>query len=742
MLNKATIAKYLKQENTKLFFSGIINSYSQIFFSTNRLFAVIILLVTFFDVYAGLFGLLAVITTQSCAYALNFDKNIVSRGLYGFNSLLVALGLGIYFEVSPYLVLIVILAALLTLFISVMLQGVLGKYTLPYLSLPFILAFWVFFLASKNFPALGISERGIYTFNDLYTIGGDTLVRLYEWFNDITIVKSLKTYFISLSAILFGYNVLAGIILAAGLLIFSRIAFTLSLLGFYTAYLFYMLVGASITEADYSYIGFNYILTAIAVGGFFIIPSRLSYFWVVVLIPLVAIITTSLNALFVVFRLPVYSLPFNIIVLMFLYILKFRQKFSPRLAEVYIQQDSPEKNFYSFHNHISRFRYNYYEPVKLPFMGKWNVSQGHEGEYTHKDIWKHAWDFVILDAQGSQYKNEGNVPEDYYCFDKPVTAPADGEIVETIGEIQDNDIGNVNIEDNWGNTVIIKHHDNLYSKLSHLKEGSIIVKKGDRVKSGQVLARCGNSGRSPYPHLHFQLQPFPYIGSATIDYPFANYIRHKEDGFEFCSYASPDRDDKVSNIESNHLMKDALNLIPGQNLCFEIHNGDKTHQVHWGIKVNAYNKAYIHCKKTGAEAYFENNGDLFYFTHYQGKRNTFLYYFYLALYKIPSGFYQDMTIQDDYPLHVVQKRQILWFQDFLAPFYVFLKSRFTITCSHIDDLLSTSKVRLLSASENMLLNRRTGRRDFIIDITEKGIESITIHTETRKIHMKQCTEQD
>ncbi|MBN1159505.1 MAG: urea transporter [Bacteroidales bacterium] len=740
-MNTETISKYFKEDSLRIFFKGISNSYSQIFFSTNRLFAAIVLVVTFFDVYAGLFGLLAVVTTQIFAFALNFDKNIVARGLYGFNSLLVALGLGIYFEASPYLAVIVILAALLTLFISVMLQGVLGKYALPYLSLPFILAFWIFFLASRNFPALGISERGIYTFNDLYTIGGDTLVRLYEWFNGITIVSSVKVYFISLSAILFQYNVLSGIILAAGLLVFSRIAFTLSLLGFYTAYLFYMLVGASITEADYSYIGFNYILTAIAVGGFFIIPSRLSYLWVVVLIPVVAIITTSLNALFAVFRLPVYSLPFNMIVLLFLYILKFRQKFSPRLAEVYIQQDSPERNFYSFQNHISRFRYDYYENIKLPFMGKWSVSQGHEGEHTHKDRWKHAWDFVIFDNQGNQYRNEGNIPEDYYCFNKPVTAPADGEVVEVVGDIHDNAVGDVNLKDNWGNTIIIMHGQHLYSKLSHLKEESINVKKGDKVKCGQILARCGNSGRSPYPHLHFQLQPFPYIGSETIDYPLSNYIRYEDEGFEYCSYASPEKDDTVSNIEPTPLLKNAFNLIPGQSLCFEVSYGNETHQVQWEVMVNAYNKSYIRCDKSGATAYFENDGDLFYFTHYKGKRNALLYYFYLACYKVPAGFYQDLEIRDDYPLNAVQRKWILWIQDLLAPFHVFMRSRFAINCYHIDDPLSPSKIRLLSSSENLIMNNPAGNNQFMIDIGGKGIELLTIHTNAKQKQVRKCQEQ-
>ena len=68
----------------------------------------------------------------------------------------------------------------------------------------------------------------------------------------------------------------------------------------------------------YSYIGFNYILTSIAVGGFFIIPSKRSYLWVILLIPIVAMITISLSRVFTLFSLPIYSLPFNLVVLLFL----------------------------------------------------------------------------------------------------------------------------------------------------------------------------------------------------------------------------------------------------------------------------------------------------------------------------------------------------------------------------------------------------------------------------------------
>ncbi|MEZ5010552.1 MAG: urea transporter [Bacteroidales bacterium] len=355
------------QKNLKYFFDSLANSYSQVFFSDSRVFALMLMLVSFADFYAGLFGITAVIVTNLAGFLIGFDRGTVAKGLYGFNSLLVGLGLGIYYEPGPVVFLVIILASILTLFISVSLQGVIGKYGLPYLSIPFIIVAWIVTLATREFSTLGISERGIFTFNELYTLGGNPMVRLYEWWNSVEIGRALRIYFISLGAILFQYNALAGIVIAAGIIYHSRIAFSLSLLGFFTAYLFYELAGATITELNYSYIGFNYILTSIAIGGFFIIPSTRSYLWVIVLVPVVAILTISLSSAFAIFSLPVYALPFNIVVLLFLYALKFRVKPSGRLAEVIIQQNSPEKNLYSYANEMLRFRHGLVT-VKLPFL--------------------------------------------------------------------------------------------------------------------------------------------------------------------------------------------------------------------------------------------------------------------------------------------------------------------------------------------------------------------------------------
>jgi len=728
----------INREDSRYFFHSILNSYSQVFFSTHKAFAILLLLVTFYDIYAGIAGLIAVFTTSIAAFFLKLHKATTAEGFYGFNSLLVGLGLGIYFSFGWHLVLIIVLASLFTFFISVSLQGVIGKYKLPYLSIPFILALWTFISATRSFEALGISERGIYTLNELYQVGGSRLISVHEYFNSIEFPKVFSTYFISLSAILFQYSILTGIIISIGLLLYSRIAFTLSLIGFFVAHLFYQIIGANITQIDYSYIGFNYILTAIALGGFFIIPSLRSYIWVGILIPLVAILTISLNTLFLPLKLPVYSLPFNMVVLLFIYILKFRPEYSYKLSEAYYQYNSPERNLYIFLNNSERFRFKQYSQIKLPFYGSWDVSQGHNGSHTHKDQWRHAWDFVILDKEGKQYKNQGDFPEDYYCFGKPVIAPEEGTIEKVIDHIDDNIIGEVNLQNNWGNTIIIKHQDEVYTKLSHLKKDSIKVVEGDKVKYGQLIANCGNSGRSPYPHLHFQVQEFPFIGSTTRDYPISSYVQHIDGKFSFHSHKKPAENEKVSNIEVNELLHKAFQFTPGEILKFKVKGFKYAKEVSWEVKVSPFNETYMECSISGAIAYFEQDENQFQFTYFEGKKRCLLYYFFQGCYKVQEGYYQDLEMSDSFPLSLSFPKSLLWFHDFISPFVRIAKADYKLKYSSIDDYMSTSEIKLESSASNRLGKHVLNSMNFRTVIKPSGLCSFTVMKGDEQIEMERC----
>ncbi|MBP8245798.1 MAG: M23 family metallopeptidase [Phenylobacterium sp.] len=67
-----------------------------------------------------------------------------------------------------------------------------------------------------------------------------------------------------------------------------------------------------------------------------------------------------------------------------------------------------------------------------------------------------------------------------------------------------------------GNGVVVDHGSGWETQYCHLARGSIIVKAGDAVTTGQALAKVGLSGNTEYPHLHLTVRH----NSVTID-PFA-----------------------------------------------------------------------------------------------------------------------------------------------------------------------------------------------------------------------------
>ncbi|MFH2143858.1 MAG: urea transporter [Bacteroidota bacterium] len=716
------------------FFEGVLNSYSQVFFSNKIVFSVLLIIISFFDIYSGLCGLIAILVSNLTALSLGFDLKRIASGLYGFNALLVGLGVGINFAPDYLSLFILIIISIFTFFLTVIFEGVLSKYNLPFLSLPFLLGIWTVTLATRQFDELLLSERGIHVYNELYSVGGQNLIDLYNWWKDIPILDSLKTYFMSLGAIFFQNNVLAGVLVALGLLLYSRIAFILSLIGFYAAFFFYLGMGIDIDQISYSYIGFNYILTAIALGGFFLVPNMYVISWTIILVPVVAIISVSSSYIFTKLGLPIYSLPFNLVVLMFLYIPKLRTSASKRIVETTVQHFSPEKNLYFYKNAFQRFKDAGRFPVKLPFMGTWRITQAHNGELTHKDDWRHAWDFEIFDTENKSYKDEGRLLTDYYCYDKPVIATLNGYVEEIVDEISDNDLGEINMNDNWGNTIIIRHSTYLFSKHCHLKPGSVKVKKGEYVKQGHIIASCGNSGRSPYPHLHFQMQAAPFIGAKTIDYPISNYILKTKDSYELCSFTNPEKDQEISNIIPEKILLNAFKMIPGEKLSF-LFEGIT---FNWEIFSDFYNNHYIYCKQTNSYAYFYSDDDLFYFKNFKGKKSSLLYHFYLGIYKVQKGFYKNIKLTDVYPANMTGNKLILLVQDVFSPFYLFLKGKYTMNYDFIDDETWPSFVKLKSEACFFLFSRKLSGINFEILINKDGIYKFII-TKKNKTFVAECT---
>jgi len=705
--------------------TAFLNSYSMVFFSKNRILAVQLVIVSFFDIYSGLAGVLAVLTANTVARFLGLNLYNIGSGFYGFNALLVGLGLGIAYMPSPEFFVILFFTILATLFLSIAFEGIMGKYGLPYLTIPFLVALWIAELAIRSYSGIVPSDSGIFTLNTLYDRGGETMVRIYEWFGDVDWPLSIKTYFKSLGAIFFQYHLLAGLIIAAGILIYSRIAFLLSVLGFAAAWFFYLFIGANMHELDYGFIGFNHILTAIAIGGFFMISSWWSVLWVLILTPVTSLLITASVALFAPYQLTVYSLPFNAIVLIFLYSMKFRERMLLKPEAVVVQHYSPEKNLYAGMNARERFRNQVYFHFSFPFYGSWKINQGHNGEHTHRDEWKEAWDFVITGEHDKEFDNDGSKAEDYYCFNKPILAPADGWIEEIVDQVEDNEPGQFNLEQNWGNTVIIKHADGLYSKLSHLKKQSVLFPRGTYVYKGQIIASCGNSGRSPYPHLHFQFQNTPFIGSRTIQYPFSQYIE-SSNGFKLHMSGIPALNEQVQNIEPEPLLTAAFKFMPGQVIRYTM-GGDQK-EGSWTVKTDMLNNLFFECNLSGSKAWFRIEGNLFYFTHFEGNKRSLLYHFYIALYKVPLGFYPNLSISDVFPPTILKNVVIRLLQDVVAPVFLFLKPGYLLNYSRSESGIFTGSIHLSSSCTLQIAGKILRNWHYKVEISDNSIKKLTFNS--------------
>ena len=708
---------------------AVLNSYSIIFFQNNRLLATALIVVTFFNFYAGLSGLLAILISVGLAKSMHLDDDAIKKGIYSFNALLTGLGMGTFFDPGIVFFGLLIVVTIFCLLISVSLGGWLYKYNLPHLSIPFVISFWFLLLPASHFENLGLTQRNIYWLNEMYAMGGTHLIAIFQSIDTLPLNKMVDIYLRSLSSVLFQSNLVSGILIATALLISSRIMFSLSIVGFLSAYLFAQFTGSETASLTYYNIGANYMMVAFAVGGFFMIPSGKSYLWTVLLVPVTSLILLFFYKLLGYIQLPVFSLPFSFVVILFIYFLQQRTKVSGLVLTPY-QNYSPEVNLYTYKNNSERFSRFMYKTLSLPFWGEWTVTQGYDGQYTHLGEWGKALDFMIKDSNGSTHRGNGFILEEYYCYNKPVIAAGDGIVEATVDNIEDNEPGKINTVNNWGNTVIINHYNGVYSQVSHLRNGSVKVKKGDFVKAGDIIALCGNSGRSPEPHLHFQVQSQPVIGSKTKIYPVSYFYSKVNDHSELRQFSVPKENEIVSNINPERMLVKAFDILPESNLKFSYKNPKGIPIIEdWNSYTDAYNNKYLHCPQTGDVAYYICDGSMFYFTTYYGSKKSLLHSFFLSAYKVFLSSDVKTETVDSIPLNYISNNRLLtWINDFISPFKNPVSVKFRIHAEDIHTKADTETVVLRSETSLAYPGRKMKMAQSLITIKNGGIQQIEFNS--------------
>lgn len=147
--------------------------------------------------------------------------------------------------------------------------------------------------------------------------------------------------------------------------------------------------------------------------------------------------------------------------------------------------------------------------LRLPFDGEWYVFWGgrtlEQNYHAANTAQRFAYDLVVRE-HGATHRGEADRLENYFCWDRPILAPADATVVAATGDLPDQPIGGSDPRRPAGNHVVLDLGRGEFAFLAHMRHGSITVQAGDTVKAGQELGRCGNSGNTSEPHLHFHLQ--------------------------------------------------------------------------------------------------------------------------------------------------------------------------------------------------------------------------------------------
>lgn len=355
-------------------------------------------------------------------------------------------------------------------------------------------------------------------------------------------------------------NIVSGALVALALVAASPTLWLLSVLAFACSSLLLIVAGVPAHSWSLVFAGTQAILSSLMVGGLWLAPSRAS-----LLLGLLAGAGSSLLYLCLIpwnAALPPLALPFLLSTWAALSLCRSQHgwRFS-RLLQPALPEQSGERAVQA------RARGLDCESVALraPFQGPWQVYQSFDGPYTHRGPWAHALDFYRCHGQRS-FRGSGNEVTDYLCFGADVLAPVAGTVWSCEANLADNEPGEVDVSQRWGNYVLLRSHDGYYVLLAHLQQNSVVVRPGQSVQLGEPLARCGNSGRSPQPHLHLHVQLTPELGSPTVPFHLSN-VQCDE---LYSLHCRPQQGATVTPFRASPRVAEALHLPVGRRLVFRV----------------------------------------------------------------------------------------------------------------------------------------------------------------------------
>jgi hypothetical protein len=152
----------------------------------------------------------------------------------------------------------------------------------------------------------------------------------------------------------------------------------------------------------------------------------------------------------------------------------------------------------------------------LAIDGKFHLSQ------------RFAIDWEQIDDRNTIFTGDPKVPANYHIYGEPVIAVADGTVVGTRNDLEDQVPGalpaNISLDEADGNFVVLDIGGGRFVNYAHMRRGSVRVKLGDKVRRGEQIGEVGNTGNSLAPHMHLHVQDGTSpLASNGLPYVFDNF---------------------------------------------------------------------------------------------------------------------------------------------------------------------------------------------------------------------------
>lgn len=218
--------------------------------------------------------------------------------------------------------------------------------------------------------------------------------------------------------------------------------------------------------------------------------------------------------------------------------------------------------------------------VDLPLRGEWSVEKtpAHRIPSHGTDVLgqRYAYDLVRTDHRpGFRLHPAGALrsfliggrTRNCYGWGQPVHAASDGVVVEVVDSVAERQWLH-GVRESWhavkntlafarrgldparlaGNHVIMEIAG-AYALYAHLASGSVVVTKGQHVRTGEVIGEVGHTGNSTAPHLHFQLMDsLDPLQARGVPCAFAAYLMERDSQWERVERRIPERRVRICSV--------------------------------------------------------------------------------------------------------------------------------------------------------------------------------------------------